>query len=109
MSPLVGVFLGSWKGEWNCGSRSLPTVAATAQWGKAQLVHEYLHLNLARESGGTEDQPEPTPGPNHHPNSIRYILHQERERGVQLQSSRTDDRLLLHAFTFRSATLADSV
>jgi hypothetical protein len=108
MSPLVGVFLGSWKGEWNCG-KSKSTVAATAQWGKAQLVYEYVHLkflNLARESGGTEDQPEPTPGPNHHPNSIRYILHQERERGVELQSSRTDDRLLLHAFTFRSATLA---
>jgi hypothetical protein len=89
--------------------KSKSTVAATARWGKAQLVYEYVHLkflNLARESGGTEDQPEPTPGPNHHPNSIRYILHQERERGVELQSSRTDDRLLLHAFTFRSATLA---
>jgi hypothetical protein len=75
MSPLVGVFLGSWKGEWNCGSRSLPTVAATAQWGKAQLVHEYLHLNLARESGGTEDQPEPTPGPNHHRSPKFHPLH----------------------------------
>ena len=108
MSSLVGSFLGSWEGEWK-KSKSL---AATAQRGKAPLAYEDLHLNLARESGGTEDQPEPTPGPNHHPNSIRYILHQERGRGVQqLQSSssRTDDRLLLHAFTFRSATLVDSV
>ena len=55
--------------------KSKSTVTATAQWGKAQLVHEYLHLNLARESGGTEDQPEPTPGPNHHRSPKFHPLH----------------------------------
>ena len=72
-------------------SGSLKALAATAQRGKAQLAYEYLHLKFSTSPGnlgGTEDQPEPAPGPNHHQNSIRYILHQERERVVQQLQNR---------------------
>ena len=86
MSPLVGSFLESRKGEWKSkvsGCHGLKGEGAT----RLRILASQI-LNLARKSGGTEDQPEPTPGPNHHQNSIRYILHQERERVVQQLQNR---------------------
>jgi hypothetical protein len=107
MSPLVGSFLESRKGGWK-------SKVSGCHGPKGEGATRLRICTCISTSPGNLGAPKTNPrrAPTITKNYIRYILHQERERGVQQRQDRRHI-LLLHAFILsapqRSSIACESV